>query len=140
MSDESELHHPYISKRYICSVFGEMREALKPLKQTVPGSYRHLKTLIEEAQTLANRMEHALEVKKNHSTFISELKRGKDIIKQYNKKIKELKNDIQTQEQLLVAVTSKRTEGEEVKGWDSDPRQRTNGTRECGDCDSGGCS
>lgn len=44
--------------RFICSVFDEMRECCKT------GNYSYLPGLIEEAQTMANRMENALSQQK----------------------------------------------------------------------------
>ena len=58
--DESEyFDHP---NRYVCSVLDEMRDSLKPLSWYNFKRYKQLQAmLIEEAQTMVNRMEAALE-------------------------------------------------------------------------------
>ena len=48
------MFHSYGPNRYICSVFDEMRECIKTL------NFSYMKSLIEEAQVMANRMEAAL--------------------------------------------------------------------------------
>ena len=74
--------HDY-PNRYICSVLEEMRKANKFR------NYSQLGSLIEEAQTMANRMEAAIEDKNDLDSYrmdISKLKKEyAEIVEKYNK-------------------------------------------------------
>ena len=55
--------------RYACTVLDETRAAVKNLNHlTLPQAKRHLSTLIEEMQTVFNRMESGLEDKDDYET------------------------------------------------------------------------
>ncbi len=71
-----------MANRYLCSVLDEMRECTKPL------NFSHLLGLIEEAQTLANRMEANL-------YDIKDFERLRDDIKDLKKKKKKLEEKIE---------------------------------------------
>lgn len=72
------------NSRYVCSVLSEMRDYIKtlPLDST---STNHLMSLIEESQSLVNRMESALEAYASTpdlSRYLAELKEEKKKLKQ----------------------------------------------------------
>lgn len=71
--------------RVVCSVLDEMRKSLKRLNIFNIRRYRaHMSMLIEEAQTLVNRMEAGLEDK-------SDLRRVREKIKEEGAKLEKLK-------------------------------------------------
>ena len=77
--------------RYLCDVLEEMRTCVKTLRfDVMPG-------LIEELQTLGNRMESALEEKKNLENMHEELK---ELRKDKKKLEKEIKGLEETKEDL----------------------------------------
>ena len=71
-----------MANRYLCSVLDEMRECTKTL------NFSYLLGLIEEAQTLANRMEAKL-------YDLKDLERLHDDIKDLKKKKKKLEEKIE---------------------------------------------
>jgi|APSaa5957512493_1039668.scaffolds.fasta_scaffold27378_3 hypothetical protein len=76
--------------RLVCSALEEMRDAIKVWDHLNPdaptfSTYRHLKSLIEETQTMVNRMEAALWDQKRLDDL-------RDDIKQLKKERKELKD------------------------------------------------
>ena len=62
--------------RYICDVLAEMRKSFKTF------NFGHIRGLIEEAQTLANRMEAALNERKDYHRWHEMAKKEK---KEFNK-------------------------------------------------------
>ena len=67
--------------RYICSVFEEMRAALKTL------NFSYLPGLIEEAQVMANRMEASLYDKHDLRRLDAKIKAAKDELAELEKKL-----------------------------------------------------
>ena len=77
--------------RYICSVLDEMRECMKTQ------NYSYLPGLLEECQTLANRMESALWEQKDITDLYTELKaleKDKDKLKNKIAKLKIKKREL----------------------------------------------
>ena len=61
--------------RYVCTVLEEARAALAKLNLvTLPFSKRHLATLLEELQTIVNRMEAGLEDKADYNSARDDLR------------------------------------------------------------------
>lgn len=78
--------------RYICSVFEEMRDACKTL------NFSYMMGLIEEAQSLANRMESALGDKnevERRTERLKELKEEKRKLTQEIGTLKEAKKELE---------------------------------------------
>lgn len=89
--------------RYVCSVLDEMRKTLKLLHKDemvhIKRASQHLALLVEEAQTLVNRMESALEdwndinsLRKDVHKLKIEKKRLKEEIKTYADKKEQTKS------------------------------------------------
>ena len=74
--------------RYICSVFEEMRKGIET------HNYSYLPGLIEEAQSLANRMESGLEDLQDIRLYSERLSKLRKKYKAYNKLLKELESKI----------------------------------------------
>ncbi len=61
--------------RYVCTVLEEARAALAKLNLvTLPFSKRHLATMLEELQTIVNRMEAGLEDKADYNSARDDLR------------------------------------------------------------------
>ena len=73
-----------MSHRYICSVFYEMRDCVKT------SNFSYLTGLIEEAQTLANRMESRLYEMKDFERLHEEIRALKKKKKKLEAKVEEL--------------------------------------------------
>lgn len=73
-----------LNSRYICSVLDEMRNCYKTYNFSIMAS------LIEEVQTMANRMEAALDDKNTMEYYHDELKRLRKEKKDLEKNIAEL--------------------------------------------------
>jgi len=129
-SDKEELEIPYMSKRYICSVLDEMRAANNNIAPDV--IRRHMGSLVEEVQTLANRMELGLSQTKDLKTINEEIKRGVKILNELNKEIKEKRNEVQTSGETPVAES---TEGQ---GKENEVGDNNDCQRRCGRCNSDG--
>ena len=69
------------TNRYLCEVLTEMRTCSETK------NYSYLLSLIEEAQTLANRMEASLYDKKDYTSIKSKIKEKKEELKKLEKKI-----------------------------------------------------
>lgn len=80
------MHWSYGPNRYICSVLEEIRKCHETR------NYSILVSLVEEAQTLANRMESALNDYGDYDRMLEERKDLKKELKQLNNKIKEAEN------------------------------------------------
>ena len=74
--------------RYICDVLEEMRKCFKAL------NFAHMKGLIEEAQTLANRMEAALGERKEYLRWHDMAKKEKVDFNKLRKKADQLRKKI----------------------------------------------
>ena len=89
--------------RYACTVLDEARAAVKNLNHlTLSQAKRHLSTLIEEMQTVFNRMESGLEDKDDYETvreFLrevrAELKKERAELKKAEKELKAVNADIE---------------------------------------------
>lgn len=78
--------------RYVCSVLEEMRDTVKCLNVTTVGrSKQFLPMLIEEVQTMVNRMEAALGEKWQYGSRTEELAKLKKEVRKLKKEKKELK-------------------------------------------------
>lgn len=82
-----EYEYFYGLNRSICAVFEEMRKAVKTL------NFSYMLSLIEEAQSMANRMEAALADAKDIETMKDEKRELKKQIKALRKKKKKLTPD-----------------------------------------------
>ena len=89
--------------RYACTVLDEARAAVKNLNHLpLPQAKRHLSPLIEEMQTVFNRMESGLEDKDDYETvreFLrevrAELKKERAELKKAKKELKAVNADIE---------------------------------------------
>lgn len=79
--------------RYICTVLEEMRTCIETL------NFSYLKSLVEEAQTLANRMEAALNDANDLEWKQEQLREVKKETKEYRKQKAELLNEIEKLEE-----------------------------------------
>ena len=75
----------YGLNRYLCDVFDEMRKTTDPLNFAI------LLSLIEEAQTMANRMEMALADMKDLKSLKKSIREKKDELKKLEKKLEKKK-------------------------------------------------
>jgi|TARA_R100001480_G_scaffold138059_1_gene135123 hypothetical protein len=75
----------YGLNRYICDVLEEMRTSVKTL------NFAMIPSLIEEVQTMANRMEMALEDMKDLKSMKDEIHEKKEELKILKKKIEKKK-------------------------------------------------
>jgi len=75
----------YGLNRYVCDVLEEMRTSVKTL------NFAMIPSLIEEVQTMANRMEMALEDMKDLKTLKDEIHEKKEELKILKKKIEKKK-------------------------------------------------
>ena len=71
----------YGCNRYLCEVFDEMRKTTETL------NFAMLLSLIEEAQTMANRMEAALGDQKDFESLKKRIREKKDELKKLEEKI-----------------------------------------------------
>jgi len=76
--------------RYICQVLDEMRSCHKTR------NYSGLLGLIEEAQSMANRMEAAIEEKHNYESYHKKAKEAKGKLRELEEQIKEKKEKLAT--------------------------------------------
>ena len=75
----------YGLNRYVCDVLEEMRTSVKTL------NFAMIPSLIEEVQTMANRMEMALEDMKDLKSLKNEIHEKKEELKILKKKIEKKK-------------------------------------------------
>ena len=75
----------YGLNRYLCDVFEEMRTTTKTMNFSI------LLSLIEEAQTMANRMEMRLEDQKDYERLKTDIREKKEELKKLNKKLEKKK-------------------------------------------------
>ena len=76
-----------MANRYLCTVLDEMRECVKTL------NFSYLSSLIEEAQSLGNRMESHLFEIKDFERLHKEIKDLKKKKKNLRKKVEETSDD-----------------------------------------------
>jgi len=96
--------------RYACTVLEEARAALAKLNLvTLPFSKRHLATLLEELQTIVNRMESGLEDKSDYSHARDRLRETRAVLTELKAEKAELKAEIKT---LKVVVEESKDTGE----------------------------
>lgn len=77
-----------MSNRLICSVLDEMRKCHETR------NYSYLLSLIEEAQSLANRMEASLYDNKDFSAITKKLSKATDELKDLNKQLSEKRKEL----------------------------------------------
>lgn len=75
--------------RTLCDVLDEMRKCSKTR------NYAHLEGLVEEAQTMANRMEAGLDAKRDLKHYTSKLKELKAEAKALEVKVKALEKKVE---------------------------------------------
>ena len=96
--------------RYACTVLEEARAALAKLNWvTMAFSKRHLATLLEELQTIVNRMEAGLEDKSDYSYARDRLRETRAKLKELKAEKAELKAEIKT---LKVVVEESKDTGD----------------------------
>ena len=96
--------------RYACTVLEEARAALAKLNWvTMAFSKRHLATLLEELQTIVNRMEAGLEDKSDYSYARDRPRETRAKLKELKAEKAELKAEIKT---LKVVVEESKDTGE----------------------------
>ena len=83
------------TNRYLCTVLEELRKAAKRLGWvTLPISKRHISSLVEEVQTLANRMEAGLKDKKDFYRYTQDAGELGMSLKEYVNYLKERKEEL----------------------------------------------
>ena len=91
--------------RYACTVLEEARAALAKLNWvTMAFSKRHLATLLEELQTIVNRMEAGLEDKSDYSYARDRLRETRAKLKELKAEKAELKAEIKTLKVVVEVV------------------------------------
>ena len=82
--------------RYACSVLEETRAAVKNLNHlTLPLAKRHLSTLIEEMQTVVNRMESGLEDKDCYGSVRDRLHEARAELKKARADLRKAKTELE---------------------------------------------
>jgi predicted nuclease with TOPRIM domain len=83
------------TNRYLCTVLEELRKAAKRLGWvTLPTGKRHISSLVEEVQTLANRMEAGLKDKKDFYRYTQDAGELGMSLKEYVNYLKERKEEL----------------------------------------------
>ena len=83
------------TNRYLCTVLEELRKAAKRLGWvTLPISKRHISSLVEEVQTLANRMEAGLRDKNDFYRYTQDAGELGMSLKEYVNYLKERKEEL----------------------------------------------
>ena len=85
----NNIERSFFIHRYICDVFSEMRECVKT------GNYSYLPGLIEEAQSMGNRMESALGDSKDIPEMTKQWHKYKKKIKKAKKKLAKLEKKLE---------------------------------------------
>ena len=84
-----------VPHRYACEVLDEARAAVKNLNHlTLPMAKRHMSTLIEEIQTVVNRMEAGLGDKNDYARVRADLKDGEAALKRLRADFSKAKKDL----------------------------------------------
>ena len=92
----------YSVHRYVCDVIEEMRKCVKHWNRLT--SKRHMRALIEEVQTLVNRMESALYDLKDYGKMMEEKSKLKAEIMKLRKEKKNLSGEDSEPESALERV------------------------------------
>ena len=83
--------------RYACTVLEEARAAVKNMNHlTLPLAKRHLSTLIEEMQTVVNRMESGLEDKDSYGHVREFLREARAELKKAQADLRKAKTELET--------------------------------------------
>ncbi len=83
------------TNRYLCTVLEELRKAAERLSWvTLPISKRHISSLVEEVQTLANKMEAGLRDKKDFYRYTQDAGELGMSLKEYVNYLKEEKEEL----------------------------------------------
>lgn len=93
-NDDYQMGH-YYTNRYICDVIEEMRKCYETR------NFTYLPGLIEEAQSLANRMEGALADQKDLRRASEELVKVKKLLKKSVEKLNKIKRQVRDLEKQL---------------------------------------
>jgi hypothetical protein len=86
---------PYVDRKYICDVLEEMR------KCDNSKNYGPIKSLIEQAQIMAQAMEDALTLQKSIESIVETQKHARKLIKKYNKEVEKKKPDMKKVKEIL---------------------------------------
>jgi DNA-binding transcriptional MerR regulator len=108
--------------RYACTVLDEARAAIKNLNHlTLLQAKRHLSTLIEEMQTVYNRMESGLEDKESYETvrgFLrevrAELKEERAELEKAAKELKAINADIEYYTEVRTKILKEALEADSL--------------------------
>ena len=98
-----------MTNRYLCTVLEELRKAGERLSWvTLPIGKRHISSLVEEVQTLANKMEAGLRDKKDFYRYTKDagelgmsLKEYVDYLKERKEELRDEKAELEQQSRLL---------------------------------------
>jgi len=120
-------------RRYVCEVLNELRIAVHRMGfLTVPISRRHHNALVEEVQTLVNRMEASLHDKDDLDSVRKEAKQAEDAAKNvcgtFQRRRDKLAGEIAQMEEDMGKMKSK------MSSMRTEMR-----TAECGTCEGEGC-
>jgi hypothetical protein len=84
-----------MTNRYLCTVLEELRKAAERLSwATLPIGKRHVSSLVEEVQTLANKMEAGLRDKKDFYRYTKDAGELGMSLKEYVNYLKERKEEL----------------------------------------------
>jgi len=120
-------------RRYVCEVLNELRISVHRMGfLTVPISRRHLNALVEEVQTLVNRMEASLHDKDDLDSVRKKAKQAEDAAKNvcetFQRRRDKLAGEIAQMEEDMGKMKSK------MSSMRTEMR-----TAECGTCEGEGC-
>ena len=90
------------TNRYLCTVLNELRTTVDGLSWvTLPIGKRHISSLVEEVQTLANKMEAGLEDKKDFYTYTQDAGELGMTLKEYVEYLVERKEELSVEKASL---------------------------------------
>ena len=90
------------TNRYLCTVLNELRTTVDALSWvTLPIGKRHISSLVEEVQTLANKMEAGLRDKKDFYRYIQDAGEFGMSLKEYVSDLEERKKELSDEESSL---------------------------------------
>ncbi len=91
-----------MTNRYLCTVLEELRKAAERLSwATLPIGKRHVSSLVEEVQTLANKMEAGLRDKKDFYRYTKDAGEFGMSLKEYVNDLKETKKELEADKSWL---------------------------------------
>jgi|TARA_B100000959_G_C14707362_1_gene511357 predicted RNase H-like nuclease (RuvC/YqgF family) len=115
--------------RYLCTVLAEFRTAIERISlYNIKGSKRHLAALVEEVQTLANRMEAGLRDKKAEKKLRKKVKVYERRVLRLRKQVKHLEIRVAQENSILERLERNK------KRADCEHCDHTG----CDECDKGG--